>query len=431
MVYDLGGGTFDVSVIEIGAGVIEVLATSGDNRLGGDDYDARIVDYLVKEFKQQEKIDLSKDPMAMQRLREEAEKAKKELSSAVSCEINLPFIASTKDGGKHLDMTLTRAKFEELTYDLTERTVIPVKNALSDAGLNPGELDKVLLVGGSTRMPAVQTKVEQMTGKIPSKNLNQDECVALGAAIQGGKLAGEEGLNEVLLMDVTPLSLAIETVGGVATRLIEKNSTIPTRYSQIFTTAGNFQTSVDIKVLQGERQFARDNKLIGNFRLSGIKRAMRGVPQIEVTFDIDVNGILSVSAKDLGTGKEQHITITTSSNLSEEEIQRAIYEAQMYESQDKEKKSFLDIYNEAEQLAFRTDQALAAAKKEITKEEKSAVKEELNALKKKLRKIKPEKMTPEDVSGVREAKERLERTARDLLERTQHNSGDETKNTEG
>ena len=387
MVYDLGGGTFDVSVIEIGSGVIEVLATAGDNHLGGDDYDARIVDYLIQEFKQAERIDLSRDPMAVQRLREEAEKAKKELSSAASCQINLPFIATTKDGGKHLDVTLTRAKFEELTYDLTERTVIPVKNALSDAGLNPGELDRVLLVGGSTRMPAVQAKVEQLTGKIPSKNLNPDECVALGAAVQGGKLAGEAGLNEVLLMDVTPLSLSIETVGGVATRLIEKNSTIPTRYSQIFTTAGNFQTSVEIKVLQGERQFARDNKLIGNFRLSGIKRAMRGVPQIEVTFDIDVNGILSVSAKDLGTGKEQHITITASSNLSEDEIQRA-----------------------------------------ICKEEKSAVKADLAALRKKLRKTKPEKMTPADAGELRQLKEKLESTAAGLLSRASEKQDDQKEN---
>ncbi len=428
MVYDLGGGTFDVSVIEIGSGVIEVLATAGDNHLGGDDYDARIVDYLIQEFKQAERIDLSRDPMAVQRLREEAEKAKKELSSAASCQINLPFIATTKDGGKHSDVTLTRAKFEELTYDLTERTVIPVKNALSDAGLNPGELDRVLLVGGSTRMPAVQAKVEQLTGKIPSKNLNPDECVALGAAVQGGKLAGEAGLNEVLLMDVTPLSLSIETVGGVATRLIEKNSTIPTRYSQIFTTAGNFQTSVEIKVLQGERQFARDNKLIGNFRLSGIKRAMRGVPQIEVTFDIDVNGILSVSAKDLGTGKEQHITITASSNLSEDEIQRAIYEAQMYESQDKEKKDVLDEYNEAEQLAFRVEQALSAAKKEISKEEKSAVKADLAALRKKLRKTKPEKMTPADAGELRQLKEKLESTAAGLLSRASEKQDDQKEN---
>ena len=330
MVYDLGGGTFDVSVIEISEGLIEVLATSGDNLLGGDDFDARIADYLVKEFKRQEGVDLSRDRVAMQRIREEAEKAKKELSAATTVNINLPFIAMGKNGGLHLDITLTRAKFDEMTFDLVERTAIPVKNALADAGLQPSDLRRVLLVGGSTRIPAVQEKVRQLTGKEPSRNLNPDECVALGAAIQGGKLSGDASLNEILLMDVTPLTLSIETIGGVATHLIEKNTTIPTRYSQVFSTAANFQTTVEIKVLQGERQFARDNKLIGNFKLKGIKRAMRGVPQIEVTFDIDANGILHVSAKDLGTGKEQGITITASSNLSEEEIERATQEAAQY-----------------------------------------------------------------------------------------------------
>ena len=339
MVYDLGGGTFDVSIIEIGDGVIEVLATCGDNHLGGDDFDKQVADYLIEEFKKIEGIDLSKDVVALQRVKEEAEKAKKELSSAMSTNINLPFIAVGKDGPKHMDITLTRAKFDELTYDLVERTVIPVKNALNDAGVSISELSKVLLVGGSTRIKAVQEKVKQITGKEANKSLNPDECVALGAAIQGGKLSGEPGLNEVLLLDVTPLSLSIETMGGVSTRLIGRNSTIPTKYSQIFTTAANFQTSVDIKVLQGERRFAKDNKLIGEFKLKGIKRAMRGVPQIEVTFEIDANGILNVSAKDLKNGNSQSITITASSNLSEEDIQRAIRDAKSYECEDDKRRS--------------------------------------------------------------------------------------------
>ena len=329
MVFDLGGGTFDVSIIEIGGGVIEVIAVAGDNRLGGDDFDEAVAQYLVKEFRHTDGIDLSQARVAMQRIREAAEKAKKELSTASSTNINLPFITMGKNGARHMDINLTRSKFNELTYELVERTRGPVELALSDAGLRASQLDKVLLVGGSTRIPAVQDKVRQITGREPARSLNPDECVALGAAIQGGKLAGEAGLNEVLLMDVTPMSLSIETLGGVATKLIEKNSTIPTRYSQIFTTAANFQTSVDIRVLQGERHFARDNKLLGTFRLDGIKRALRGIPQIEVTFDIDANGILNVSAKDLGTGREQHITITGSSNLSEDEIVRAIRDNQM------------------------------------------------------------------------------------------------------
>jgi len=416
MVYDLGGGTFDVSVIEIGDGVIEVLATSGDNRLGGDDFDERLADYIVREYKNTEHIDLSKDRVAMQRIREEAEKAKKELSSAMTVNINLPFITATKDGGKHLDMTITRAKFDELTYDLVERTAMPVQNALSDAGLSAADLNRVLLVGGSTRIPAVCNKVRQLTGKEPGRNLNPDECVALGASVQGGKLAGESGLNEILLMDVTPLSLSIETVGGVATRLIERNSTIPTRYSQIFTTAANFQTSVEIKVLQGERQFARDNKLIGNFKLNGIKRAMRGVPQIEVTFDIDVNGILSVSARDLGTGKEQHITITASSNLSEDEIQRAVYEAANFETLDAERKAAVDARNEAENLVIRVEAALAGkARKSVDRAQKSQIKTDLNDLKKLLKKVKPDQMTAPQGAEIKAVKERLEASAAVLL----------------
>lgn len=380
MVYDLGGGTFDVSIIEIGGGVVEVIATCGDNHLGGDDFDQAVADYLIAEFRKQEGIDLSKDRMAMQRVREEAEKAKKELSTATMANINLPFIAVGPDGGKHMDINLTRAKFDELTYSLVERTRGPVETALRDAGLSASELGKVLLVGGSTRIPAVQAKVKQLTGMEPSRSLNPDECVALGASVQGGKLAGEAGLNEILLMDVTPLSLSIETVGGIATKLIHKNATIPTRYSQVFTTAGNFQTAVEIKVLQGERHFARDNKLIGNFKLTGIKRALRGVPQIEVTFDIDANGILNVSAKDLGTGKQQSITITASSNLSDEEIERAMRDAEMYEKEDKMRGAAVDIRNEGEALIYQTEKLLSEEGKEMDKEKKKRVKNDLAAL---------------------------------------------------
>ena len=416
MVYDLGGGTFDVSVIEIGEGVIEVLATSGDNHLGGDDFDDRLTEYIIKEYKNRERIDLSKDKMALQRVREAAEKAKIELSSTTNVNINLPFITAGKDGGKHLDMDITRAKFDELTFDLVERTAVPVQNALNDAGLSPAQINKVLLVGGSTRIPAVQDKVRKLTGKEPSRNLNPDECVALGASVQGGKLAGESGLNEILLMDVTPLSLSIETVGGVATRLIERNSTIPTRYSQIFSTAANFQTSVDIKVLQGERQFARDNKLIGNFKLNGIKRALRGVPQIEVTFDIDVNGILSVSARDLGTGKEQHITITATSNLSEEESQRAVYEAANYETLDAERKEAVEVRNEAEVLTANVSQAMMSkAKKSLDKAQKNEIKTDLAALSKLLRRTKAETITVEQGHEIKAAKQKLEHSAAVLL----------------
>ncbi len=415
MVYDLGGGTFDVSVIEIGGGVIEVLATSGDNRLGGDDFDERVTNYLVQEFKKTERLDLSKDKVALGRIREAAEKAKKELSAATSTNINLPFITTDKSGPRHMDITLTRAKFDELTNDLVERTALPVQNALNDAGLKPSDLSKVLLVGGSTRIPAVQNKVRQLTGMESSKNLNPDECVALGASIQGGKLAGEAGLSEILLLDVTPLSLSIETIGGVATRLIERNSTIPTKYSQIFTTAGNFQTSVDIKVLQGERQFAKDNKLIGNFKLNGIKRAMRGVPQIEVTFDIDANGILKVSARDLGTGKEQHIVITASSNLSEGEIENAIREAAQYEAGDEVRKQAVDTRNEAENLILRTDAALASRKKELDKAKKKEIKEALAELRKTVSKTKLGTITKEEADRIQAAKERLEYSAADIL----------------
>ena len=415
MVYDLGGGTFDVSVIEIGGGVIEVLATSGDNRLGGDDFDERVTTYLVQEFKKAERLDLSKDKVALGRIREAAEKAKKELSAATSTNINLPFITTDKSGPRHMDITLTRAKFDELTNDLVERTALPVQNALKDAALKPSDLSKVLLVGGSTRIPAVQNKVRQLTGMESSKNLNPDECVALGASIQGGKLAGEAGLSEILLLDVTPLSLSIETIGGVATRLIERNSTIPTKYSQIFTTAGNFQTSVDIKVLQGERQFAKNNKLIGNFKLNGIKRAMRGVPQIEVTFDIDANGILKVSARDLGTGKEQHIVITASSNLSEGEIENAIREAAQYEAGDEVRKQAVDTRNEAENLILRTDAALASRKKELDKAKKKEIKEALAELRKTVSKTKLGTITKEEADRIQAAKERLEYSAAEIL----------------
>ncbi len=415
MVYDLGGGTFDVSVIEIGGGVIEVLSTSGDNRLGGDDFDERVTEYLVQEFKKAEKLDLSKDKVALGRLREAAEKAKKELSAATSTNINLPFITTDKSGPRHLDINLTRAKFDELTHDLVERTAVPVQNSLNDAGLKPADLHKVLLVGGSTRIPAVQNKVRQLTGMESSKNLNPDECVALGASIQGGKLAGEAGLSEILLLDVTPLSLSIETMGGVATRLIERNSTIPTKYSQVFTTAGNFQTSVDIKVLQGERQFAKDNKLIGNFKLNGIKRAMRGVPQIEVTFDIDANGILKVSARDMDTGKEQHIVITASTNLSEDEIERAIREAAQYESGDDERRQAVNIRNEAENLILQAESALASRKKELDKGKKKEIKESLAELKKTVGKTKLGTITKDEADRIAAAKERLEYTAAEIL----------------
>ena len=415
MVYDLGGGTFDVSIIEIGDGVIEVLATCGDNHLGGDDFDKQVADYLIEEFKKIEGIDLSKDVVALQRVKEEAEKAKKELSSAMSTNINLPFIAVGKDGPKHMDITLTRAKFDELTYDLVERTVIPVKNALNDAGVLASELEKILLVGGSTRIKAVQEKVKQITGKEPNKSLNPDECVALGAAIQGGKLSGEPGLNEVLLLDVTPLSLSIETMGGVSTRLIGRNSTIPTKYSQIFTTAANFQTSVDIKVLQGERRFAKDNKLIGEFKLKGIKRAMRGVPQIEVTFEIDANGILNVSAKDLKNGNSQSITITASSNLSEEDIQRAIRDAKSYECEDVKRKEYIDILNDAESLMYKVEEGLGHSKSGMDRSKKSEIKGNLRNLKKLIKKTKRDNINDIQIGEIIQLKDNLETSARDII----------------
>ena len=415
MVYDLGGGTFDVSIIEIGDGVIEVLSTSGDNRLGGDDFDQKITDYMLAEFKRMEGVDLSNDKMALQRLKEAAEKAKKELSSATTTNINLPFITATAEGPKHFDMNLTRAKFDELTHDLVERTAIPVQNALKDAGLSASELSKVLLVGGSTRIPAVQEKVKMLTGHEPNKSLNPDECVALGASIQGGKLAGDAGAGEILLLDVTPLSLSIETMGGIATRLIERNTTIPTKKSQIFSTAADNQTAVDINVVQGERQFARDNKSLGQFRLDGIPPAMRGVPQIEVTFDIDANGIVNVSAKDLGTGKEQHITITAGSSMSDDEIERAVKEAAEYEAQDKARKEAIDARNEADSFVFQTEKALKEAGDKIDANEKANVEADLNALKDMLERTKDQEMTADQVAEMKAAQEKLMTGAQSLF----------------
>ncbi|MBM6716993.1 molecular chaperone DnaK [Gemmiger formicilis] len=419
MVYDLGGGTFDVSLIQIGDGIVQVLATCGDNHLGGDDFDERIANWLMENFRAEHGVDLHNDPVAVQRLREEAEKVKKELSSARQADINLPFLASTANGPVHLQTTLTRAKFDELTSDLVERTALPVKNALRDAGLAANDLDQVLLVGGSTRIPAVQAKVMRMIDLEPSKTLNPDECVALGAAVQGGRLGGEvlaSGGESLLLMDVTPLTLSIETVGGVATHLIERNSTIPTRFSKIFTTAAPFQSTVEIKVLQGEREFARDNKLLGTFTLKGIKRAWAGVPQIEVTFDIDANGIVTVSAKDLETGKHQSITITGTSNLSEEEIQRAMRDAAMYAGQDKERKAAIEALNAAESALYRVNTALGSkAGKALDRESKNHIKEAEKALEKQTRRKKAETMTPVDTQAVVEAREQLEQAAASLL----------------
>lgn len=412
LVYDLGGGTFDVSVIEIGDKVIEVLATSGDNHLGGDDFDKRLADYIISEFKRTEGIDLGKDKVALQRITEEAEKAKKELSSAQTVNINLPFITTTKAGPVHLDMNITRAKFNELTSDLVERTTGPVVTALNDAGITKGELNKVLLVGGSTRIPAVQDKVRQLTGLEPSKNMNPDECVALGASIQGGKLAGDSGnASELLLLDVTPLTLSIETVGGIATHLIEKNSTIPCRKSQVFSTAMSGQTNVEIKVLQGERQFARDNKLLGTFRLNGIRRAPAGVPQIEVTFDIDANGIVHVSAKDLDTGREQSITITAGSNLSESEIERAMRDAAEYAEADSTRMDAFEAINESKQLINDAQAKLKAEKKTIDKIRKNQINQDIYNLGRLIRKAKPEKMTIMETGEVKNAMDRLKQSA--------------------
>ena len=416
MVYDLGGGTFDVSIIEIGDGVIEVLATAGDNRLGGDDFDKKVVDYMLAEFKRTEGVDLSGDKMAMQRLKEAAEKAKKELSSATTTNINLPFITATAEGPKHFDMNLTRAKFDELTHDLVERTTGPVQAALKDAGITASELGKVLLVGGSTRIPAVQDKVKQLTGHEPSKSLNPDECVAIGASIQGGKLAGDAGAGDILLLDVTPLSLSIETMGGIATRLIERNTTIPTKKSQIFSTAADNQTAVDINVVQGERQFAKDNKSLGQFRLDGIPPARRGVPQIEVTFDIDANGIVNVSAKDLGTGKEQHITITAGSNMSDSDIDKAVKEAAEFEAQDKKRKEAIDARNDADSMVFQTEKALEEVGAQVDPADKSAVEAELTSLKAVLERTKDQTdISDADLDELKNGKEKLMNAAQKVF----------------
>ena len=415
MVYDLGGGTFDVSVIEIGDGVIEVLATSGDNHLGGDDFYNKLTQYMIDEVKRTEGVDLSGDKMAMQRLKEAAEKAKKELSSAANTNINLPFITATAEGAKHFEMNLTRAKFDELTADLVERTIIPVQNALRDAGITASELSKVLLVGGSTRIPAVQDKVKQLTGKEPSKNLNPDECVAIGASIQGGKLAGDAGAGDILLLDVTPLTLSIETMGGIATHLIERNTTIPTKKSQIFSTAADNQTAVDINVVQGERQFAKDNKSLGRFQLDGIAPAPRGIPQIEVTFDIDANGIVNVSAKDLGTGKEQHITITAGSNMSDAEIDKAVKEAAEFEAQDKKRKEGIEARNDADAMVFQTEKALKEVGDKVSADDKAKVQAEIDSMKALLERTNIDNMSDADVDEIKAAKERLMESAQGVF----------------
>ncbi len=417
MVYDLGGGTFDVSIIEIGDGVIEVLATSGNNRLGGDDFDNKVTQWMLDEFKKAEGVDLSGDKMAMQRLKEAAEKAKKELSSATTTNINLPFITATNEGPKHFDMNLTRAKFDELTHDLVEMTAEPVRTALKDAGITASDLGQVLLVGGSTRIPAVQDKVKQLTGKEPSKSLNPDECVALGASIQGGKLAGDAGAGEILLLDVTPLTLSIETMGGVATHLIERNTTIPTKKSQIFSTAADNQTAVDINVVQGERQFARDNKSLGQFRLDGIPPARRGIPQIEVTFDIDANGIVNVSAKDLGTGKEQHITITSGTSMSDDEIEKAVKEAAQYEAEDKKRKEAVDAKNDADSFVFQTEKAMEEVGDKLDASDKANVEAELKTLKELAEKADPENMTDDQVAELKAQQEKAMGAAQKLFEK--------------
>ena len=418
MVYDLGGGTFDVSIIEIGDGVIEVLATAGDNHLGGDDFDQKITDYMISEFKKQYGVDLGNDKMALQRLKEAAEKAKKELSASTTTNINLPFISMNADGPLHFDMNLTRAKFDELTHDLVERTANPVQAALRDAGISPSELGKVLLVGGSTRIPAVQDKVKQLTGHEPSKTLNPDECVAIGASIQGGKLAGDAGAGDILLLDVTPLSLSIETMGGIATRLIERNTTIPTKKSQIFSTAADNQTAVDINVVQGERQFAKDNKSLGQFRLDGIPPARRGVPQIEVTFDIDANGIVNVSAKDLGTGKEQHITITAGSNMSDSDIDKAVKEAAEFEAQDKKRKEAIDARNDADAMVFQTEKAMEEAGDKIDASEKTAVQAKIDSLKAVVdRTANQTDISDADIDALKSGKEDLMNAAQKLFQK--------------
>ena len=423
MVYDLGGGTFDVSIIEIGDGVIEVLATNGDTHLGGDDFDNKITDWLVSEFKKAEGVDLSTDKMALQRFREAAEKAKKELSTATTTNINLPFITATAEGPKHLDITLTRAKFDELTLDLIERTAIPVQNALKDAGITASDLGKVLLVGGSTRMINAQEKVKALTGMEPSKSINPDEGVAIGAGIQGGKLSGEGGAGDVLLLDVTPLSLSIETMGGVATRLIERNTTIPTKKSQVFSTAADNQEAVDIHVVQGERQFARDNKTLGQFRLDGILPAKRGVPQIEVTFDIDANGIVNVSAKDLGTGKEQHITITAGSNMSDSDIDKAVKEAAEFEAQDKKRKEGIDARNEADSIVFQTENALKEVGDNLDANDKAAVEADLTTLKEAINRAPIDAMTDDQINDIKAGKEKLMESAQKLFAKVYEQAG--------
>ena len=423
MVYDLGGGTFDVSIIEIGDGVIEVLATAGDNKLGGDDFDNAITQYMLEEFKKAEGVDLSTDKMAMQRLKEAAEKAKKELSSATTTNINLPFITATQDGPKHFDMDLTRAKFDELTAHLVDKTRVPVQTALKDADLTAAELDKVLLVGGSTRIIAVQDMVKKLTGKDPFKGINPDECVAIGASIQGGKLAGDAGAGEILLLDVTPLTLSIETMGGIATHLIERNTTIPTNKSQIFSTAQDNQDAVDINIVQGEREFARDNKSLGRFRLDGIAPARRGVPQIEVTFDIDANGIVNVSAKDLGTGREQHITITSGTSLSDEDIDRAVKEAAEYEAQDKKRKEAIEVRNDADAMVFQTERALNDVGDKLSATDKTKVEADLKALKDIIESTDPDAMTDYDVEKIKAGKETLMNSAQELFSKLYEQNG--------
>ena len=419
LVYDLGGGTFDVSILELGDGVFEVLATNGDTHLGGDDFDEVLMNYLADKFAKEHGVDLRADKMALQRLKEAAEKAKKELSGSQTANINLPFITVTADGPLHMNEDITRAKFDQLTEHLVQRTIEPMNKAMKDAGVTNADIAKVILVGGSTRIPAVQEAVKKVTGKEPFKGINPDECVAIGAAIQAGVLTGE--VHDVLLLDVTPLSLSIETLGGVATKLIERNTTIPTKKSQIFSTAADNQTAVDINVVQGERQFARDNKSLGQFRLDGIPPARRGVPQIEVTFDIDANGIVNVSAKDLGTGKEQHITITAGSNMSDEDIDKAVKEAAEYEAQDKKRKEAIDARNDAESFVFQTEKALEEVGDKIDANEKASLETDLNDLKSLLESTKDAEMTEDQVSELKSKQEALMSKAQNLFTKMYEN----------